>query len=102
MICSIQQVVKCGFNATSRQTNIPKATISRRIAKLEQQLGVKLLHRTTHSIKLTNAGALYYPSLRRFLEQALATQKQWQSQYEPCSTIRFSCPVEILNSGSIR
>ncbi|MBF4102445.1 LysR family transcriptional regulator [Gallibacterium anatis] len=38
-----------------------QATISRRIAKLEQQLGVKLLHRTTHSIKLTNAGALYYP-----------------------------------------
>ncbi len=35
------QVVKCGgFNATSRQTNIPKATISRRIAKLEQRSGL--------------------------------------------------------------
>lgn len=92
------QVVKCGgFNATSRQTNIPKATISRRIAKLEQQLGVKLLHRTTHSINLTNAGALYYPHCVDFLEQALATQKAMQqSQYEPCGTIRFSCPVEML------
>src|SRR5690625_7860738 len=44
------------FTAAANRLNISKATVSLRITELEQSLGVKLVHRTTRSIQLTDAG----------------------------------------------
>ena len=39
---------------------MPRATLSRKLASLEQRLGVRLLHRTTRSMTLTEAGQTFH------------------------------------------
>ena len=45
-----------GFGRASRVSGLPKATISRRISKLEQSLGVRLIERGSRSLRLTDEG----------------------------------------------
>src|SRR5687768_7145319 len=47
------------FTAASKALRIPLPTVSRRIAELEAHLGARLLHRTTRSLSLTEAGVAY-------------------------------------------
>ncbi|MBK8188530.1 MAG: LysR family transcriptional regulator [Cellvibrio sp.] len=55
------QVVKSkGFSAAADVLQLPVNLISRRVASLEQQLGVKLLNRTTRQISLTDEGQLLF------------------------------------------
>jgi DNA-binding transcriptional LysR family regulator len=44
------------FSAAGRVLRIPKSTVSRCVSRLEKQLGIRLIQRTTHSVKLTQAG----------------------------------------------
>ncbi len=44
--------------------------MSRRVARLERDLGARLLERTTRRLHLTEAGELYYPHCRRIEEEA--------------------------------
>lgn len=48
-----------GITVAAKRWNIPKQTLSRRVAELERQLGVQLLHRTTRRVRLSEAGMAY-------------------------------------------
>lgn len=52
----------------------PRATISRRLARLERRLGVRLLRRTTRSLTLTDAGQALYRQARLVLEAVTAAE----------------------------
>lgn len=52
----------------AEELGVPRATIGRRLARLEQRLGVRLLRRTTRSITLTDAGEVLYRHARIALE----------------------------------
>lgn len=55
------QVVKAGsFAEAARRAGIPSNTASRRIQQLEEQLGLRLLHRSTRRLSLTDAGGAFY------------------------------------------
>ena len=55
------QVVKAGsFAEAGRRTGMPSNTASRRIQQLEEQLGLRLLHRSTRRLTLTDAGEAFY------------------------------------------
>jgi len=49
-----------GFSGASRALGIPKSRVSRRIAELERRLGVRLLQRSTRTVKVTDIGMEFY------------------------------------------
>src|SRR5262245_18176013 len=64
-------VVKAGgFTSAARVLAMPKSTVSKRVSELEDRLGMRLLHRTTRKVKLTDAGAAYYEQCKRIVEEA--------------------------------
>jgi len=56
------------LSRAAAELRVPRATISRRLARLEQRLGVRLLHRTTRSLSLTDAGETFYRHARMALD----------------------------------
>src|SRR5216684_2999691 len=46
-----------GFSEAARRLKMPTSTVSRRVADLEEQLGVRLLERSTRSLRLTDVGS---------------------------------------------
>ncbi|MDZ4359172.1 MAG: LysR family transcriptional regulator, partial [Variovorax sp.] len=82
-----------GFAAASRALGIPKSRLSRRVAELEERLGVQLMQRSTRRLSLTPAGEIY---LRHAWAAAEAVA---QVQTEPSGLVRLTCPVTISHSG---
>ena len=63
------QVVQAGsLSAGSRQSGLSPASVSRQMTALEDDLGVKLLHRTTRKLSLTEAGKVYLERAERLLQ----------------------------------
>jgi len=63
-------VVDCGgFAGAGRKLHLSAAAVTRAIAELEERLGVRLLSRTTRSVRVTDAGALYVQDCRRILAE---------------------------------
>ncbi|HEX4509466.1 MAG TPA: LysR family transcriptional regulator, partial [Burkholderiaceae bacterium] len=62
------RVVEAGtFTRAAETLNLPNATVTRLIQALEQDLKVKLLHRTTRSVTVTPEGATYFERVQRLL-----------------------------------
>jgi DNA-binding transcriptional LysR family regulator len=58
-----------GFRKAADSLGIPKATVSKHIQDLELHLGVKLLQRTTRSVKVTTDGGAYYERTIQLVRQ---------------------------------
>lgn len=87
-------VVRYGsFSGAARKLQVPVATISRRVAELEAELGIRLLERSTRNQRLTEAGSLLMDYAERGLRELdlgeLALRNQ---QLEPVGTLRLSLP----------
>jgi DNA-binding transcriptional LysR family regulator len=65
-----------GFSAAAKRLDSTPAAVSRRIKALEQRLGVRLLQRTTRTLKLTEAGELYFREVSRLLGDLRAVEEQ--------------------------
>lgn len=83
-----------GFTAAARQTGVPQATVSRRIASLEGRLGVRVFDRTTRRVALTDAGRQIYEHARLMLEQAEQAQTAaTRLRSAPAGRLRITAPV---------
>jgi DNA-binding transcriptional LysR family regulator len=88
-----------GFAAAGRALGLPKSKLSRRVAELEQRLGVRLLQRTTRKLSLTEAGELYHRHAVAMREQAEAAEEAVAMvQNEPRGTIRVTCPTTLAQT----
>ena len=95
------KVVECGgFAAAGRETGIPKSRLSRRIAELEERLQVRLLHRTTRKLALTEVGERHLQHCRNLLLEAeMAEQVIAELSVEPRGRLRLSAPVAMASSN---
>lgn len=89
------QVVECrGFASASRHTGIPKATLSKRVAILEQELGVRLIQRTSRSFLVTEIGLEFYRHAAAMLLEAEAAENAVRGRLsEPRGIVRISASV---------
>lgn len=91
------EVVKAkGFRGAAEVLRMPNSTISRRISLLEKAIGLRLLHRTTRKIELTEAGLIYFERCKRIVEEArLAHEQLGDLLAQPSGTLRASLPVDF-------
>jgi DNA-binding transcriptional LysR family regulator len=88
-----------GFSSAGRALGIPKSRLSKRIAQLEERLGVRLLQRTTRRFVVTEVGERFYGHCRAVLEEARAAQEAVEEvRSEPRGVVRVSCPISIVQS----
>ena len=87
------KVVELGsFTAAARQIHLSVSSISQIVAKLEDELQVKLLNRSTRSIGLTEAGKIYYQGCRRMLAEASQVHEQlYAFNNTPIGILRIGC-----------
>ena len=84
-------MVECGsFTAAARQLDMSVSSISQTVSKLENELQVKLLNRSTRSIGLTEAGKIYYQGCRRMLLEVSEVHEQlYAFNNTPTGTLRI-------------
>mgnify|MGYP006146448585 CR=1 FL=1 len=92
-----QVVEHGGFSPAGRALNMPKSKLSRRIALLEERLGVRLLQRSTRHFSVTETGQEYYRHCVAMLVEAEAAREVIErNRSEPQGIVRMSCPTALL------
>ena len=87
-----------GFAPAGRALGIPKSKLSRRIALLEEALGVRLIQRSSRRFAITEIGQEYYQRCQAMLVEAESAQEVIdRTQGEPQGLVRLSCPLALLN-----
>ena len=91
------EVVKArGFRSAAEAMGVPNSTLSRRISGLEKAIGLRLLHRTTRKIELTEAGQIYFERCKRIVDEArLAHEQLGEMLAQPSGVLRASLPVDF-------
>jgi DNA-binding transcriptional LysR family regulator len=94
----VQVAAHGGFSAAARALGIPKSKLSRRIALLEDQLGVRLIQRSTRRFSITDIGQEYHRHCTAMLVAADAAQAVIDRTHsEPQGLVRLSCPTALLD-----
>ncbi|MDD2724752.1 MAG: LysR family transcriptional regulator [Methylovulum sp.] len=95
----VQTVDHGGFAPAGRALGIPKSKLSRRMAQLEERLGVRLIQRSTRHFTVTEVGQTYYEHCKAMLVEAEAAQAAIDTVHaKPCGVIRLTCPVALLHA----
>jgi DNA-binding transcriptional LysR family regulator len=82
------------FSAAARLFGVPPSLVSRRIARLEREVGARLFQRTTRSLTLTDAGQAFLAHARTGMQSlTLAHESLADSQGELRGRVRLSAPV---------
>ena len=63
----VRVVDEGGFTAAARALRLPKSSVSRSVALLEEELGARLLQRSTRKLRMTEAGSAFYERASRGL-----------------------------------
>lgn len=86
------------FSKAALALGIPKSRVSRRIAALEARLGVRLLQRSTRSVKLTSVGEEFLKHCNDMIDAArMAFDVAAQAGKAPAGRLRVSCPVGLAH-----
>ncbi|HEX2011046.1 MAG TPA: LysR family transcriptional regulator, partial [Roseateles sp.] len=96
MALFVEVVNAMSFRGAAEATGVPNSTLSRRVGILEKAIGLRLLHRTTRRIELTEAGQIYYERCRRIVDEArIAHEQLGEMLAQPSGVLRASLPVDF-------
>ncbi|MDA5639336.1 MULTISPECIES: LysR family transcriptional regulator [Agrobacterium] len=96
----VEVVERGSFTAAAESLRTSKARISKKVQDLEQRLGVKLLHRTTRNIRLTEAGSIYFDRCRdlaRLIGDAESAVEQVHGK--PSGWLRVTAPHWLVTKA---
>ncbi|AMF92488.1 LysR family transcriptional regulator [Vibrio fluvialis] len=90
-------VVECGsFSSAAEKLNITKSAVSKRVTQLEDDLGIRLLNRTTRKLSLTEAGERYYYHVSQALSYAQqGSDAVTELQGEPQGKLKITAPMSF-------
>jgi len=89
----VRVIERGSFSAVAKERGIGQPAVSKQISSLEDELGTELIHRTSRSIALTEAGRDFYGSALRILDDfENATSRIGQGQTTPKGLIRVTVP----------
>lgn len=92
----LQVVESGGFTAAAAVLGLPTSSVSRSVAKLEDDLGVMLLERTTRRVALTEVGRAYFERVREALAGLdEATAEALDAAREPQGMVRIAVPPDF-------
>lgn len=92
----LRVVERGSFTAVARQLRLPLTSVSRRVKKLEEELGVQLLYRTTRRVWVTDAGHAYYERCLRAEEILTEADRLARShRVEPAGLLRVCLPYTV-------
>lgn len=84
------------FTRVAEHTNASKSMISKEISRLEDSLGVRLLHRSTRNVQLTDAGEGYLQRAREILEKLEDAESFVQDrQAKPKGKLKINAPMAL-------
>ena len=82
------------FAEAGRALGISASAVGKNVARLEQQLGLRLFHRTTRQVRLTQEGTLFHERCRRILDELHDARAAMQAAAEaPRGRLRVSLPT---------
>ncbi len=85
-----------GFSRAARELGLPKSRLSRRVAQLEADLGVRLLERSTRRLQVTEVGReVYAQAATMTLAAEAASEAALRVRAEPQGLVRLSCPLNL-------
>jgi DNA-binding transcriptional LysR family regulator len=98
-VAAFARVVETGsFTAAASALGVRKSSVSRSVAALEADLGIRLLQRTTRRLSLTEAGHAYYDRARDALAGLDEAREAVSSLgTEPRGLVRFTAPVDLAD-----
>ena len=94
----VEVVEAGGFSAASQRTGVPKSRLSRRIAALEERLGVALLLRNARHFEVTELGKeMFQRGLKIRDETRAALAMAQEGREAPSGTLRVACPIALAS-----
>lgn len=102
MAIFVAAVEEGNLSAASRKLRIPLATVSRRVSELEDLIGVRLIHRGSRKLTLTEAGAEYVVACRRIIDDVSVAERVAAGEYHsPRGELVFSAPQALGRAHAI-
>ena len=92
----VRVVQQGSFRSAARVLGMPKTTVSRKVAELEEQLGVQLLLRTTRTLALTDAGTAFVEEAEGAIARLEAAEAAVAELHaEPRGTLRVTTTIPL-------
>lgn len=87
------------FSRAASRLGMPATTVSAKIARLEERLGVTLIQRTTRQLRVTQAGRRYYERCVRALAEIAEGERELANVVEePTGLLRITAPADLAQA----
>ena len=98
MTCFARTVELGSLSAAGRDLGLSQPNVSRYVAALEEHLQIRLLHRSTRKLSLTQEGERYYAEVRTILDAVKESEAGVRANVEPSGLLRVACPTTLAHT----